>query len=183
MKRTGMRTSSGLILMGQWDVEIDRRKTGRFGGGIQRFRYRNIIVDEALAYVLDVALQGGTQIPTWYMAPYKNNYTPISTNVGTSFPTAGVANEMTDYDEATRGAFVPTLVLTPPLNVNNIASRAEFTFNNVVAQDLYGAFMISTSAKGDLTGTLFAAKKFPTVKNVIDDEILRVGYTIYAQSV
>ena len=178
-----MRASSKIIMAGKWDFELDRRKTGRFGGGIEKWSEWNIIVDEALAYILAATLQGGTQEPLWYVGLFKNNYTPLSTDIGSSFPTIGVANEMVDYDEATRPAYVPVLVVTPPLNVNNIAARAEFTFNNVVSADIYGAFLISGSTKASLVDTLFAAKRFSTFKSVIDDEILRVGYTIFAASV
>lgn len=182
--RIRKRSASGAFaVMGVWDFEIDRRNTGRFGGGVDRWRQKNVIVDEALQYAIAAILQGGAQFGTWYIAPFQNNYTPVSTDVGSAFPGGGVANEMVDYDEPTRVAYVPVLVGTPPINVNNIAARAEFTFNNAVAVNLYGAFMISGSVKSALTDTLFAARNFVAPKNVVLGEVLRVGYTIFIASV
>jgi hypothetical protein len=151
----------------------------RGGDVIDEWEEDNIVVDEGLNYSLDASLSGGTPITAWYVALFKNNYTPISTNVASTFFGAGVANEATtEYDEATRQAWTEAGVSAK--TITNTASPAVFTFNTTVT--IYGAALVSTSTKGGTTGTLMSASKFSSSRAMLNGDQLTVTYTLTASS-
>lgn len=135
----------------------------------------NIVVDEGLTYILDVALSNGTQNANHYIGIFKNNYTPVAADVAATFAGAGVANEVTtEIDEATRPAWTEAGVTSK--TITNSASPAAFTANTTVS--VYGAFLISNNTKGGTTGKLVAASKFAAVRNLVDTDVLNVTYTL-----
>jgi len=108
-----------------------------------------------------------------YVGLYKGNYTPILTDTISTFPT--VAEELTtEYDEATR----PVFVYGASVNgiVDNTASPAVFTFNTSVR--VYGAFLSTSSTKGDLTGYLCDAQLFTAYKDFVDTDVLNHTYEL-----
>lgn len=135
----------------------------------------NIVVDEGLTHILDVALSGGTQDTTWFIGIYKNNYTPVAGDVASTFAGAGVANEIsTEVDETTRPAWTEAGVSSK--SITNSASPAVFTANTTVSA--YGAFMISDNTMGGTSGVLMAASKFPAVRNLLNTDVLNITYTL-----
>jgi len=160
---------------------IDHTKLGgryfyehlRNGEVIDRWEEPNIVVDEGLIYILNTAIGNVTQIPTFYLGLFKNNYTPIAGDTAAAFGGVGVANEANaEYDEATRPVFTPTAT-----NAKVIANAATtFTFNTAV--DIYGGFLISDAAKGGTLGTLVSASKFAAVRQMQILDELNVGYTL-----
>lgn len=140
----------------------------------------NIIPDEGIMKIIGSSLAGQSAISTWYIGLYKNNYTPIAANVMSTFPGAGVANEVTtEYSEVARQ---PWTYGVPAANsVTNAASPAVFTFTPA-STVVFGAFMSSSSVKGGTTGTLLAATKFPASRTLLTTDSLTVTYTISASS-
>lgn len=137
----------------------------------------NLVVNEGKNYALDASLSGGTPITTWYIGIFGGNYTPVAGNVGSTFPST--ATEFTDYDEATRPTWSEGGVSGQ--SITNSGSRATFTISTgVSAQNIYGAFMISSNTKGAGGGTLFAAAQFDTVRVVNAADQLLVTYTVNA---
>lgn len=135
----------------------------------------NIVVDEGLTYILDVALSNGTQNANHYIGIFKNNYTPVAGDVAATFAGAGVANEVTtEINEATRPAWTEAGVTSK--TITNSASPAAFTANATVS--VYGAFLISNNTKGGTTGKLIAASKFAAVRNLVSTDVLNVTYTL-----
>jgi hypothetical protein len=65
-------------------------------------------------------------------------------------------------------------------STTNSASRASFVFN--ATKTIYGAFLVSASAKSATTGTLFSAARFSTSKSVESSDELLLTYTINATS-
>ena len=135
----------------------------------------NIVVDEGLNHMLDVALSNGSQNSTWYLGIYKNNYTPVAGNTASTFAGAGVANEISsEVDETTRPIW--TEAGASAKSITNSASPAVFTANTTVAA--YGAFLISNATMGGTTGVLMSAAKFAAVRNLVDTDVLNVTYTL-----
>lgn len=152
----------------------------RNGEVIETWKENNLVVNEGLNYTLDSALSGASPQTNWYLGVFKNNFTPIATNVMATFPTAGVGNEaVAEYTEAVRPAWLDAGVVAQ--TVSNTASPAVFTFGTAVT--LYGAFLSSSSIKGGTTGVLFAASKFSAARSMLIGDILNVTYTITATSV
>ncbi len=135
----------------------------------------NIVVDEGLDHILDVALSNGTQNSNWYVGIFKNNHTPVAGDVAASFAGAGVAGEIiTEVDESARQAYTDAGVSSQ--QITNTASPATFTANQSVAA--YGAFLISDNTMGGLSGVLCAASKFTAVRNLVDTDVLNVTYQL-----
>lgn len=140
----------------------------RNGVVIDAWEEKNLIPTEGLNHILDVTCKGGTQVPTWYVAPYEGDYTPIATNTAANFP--GLSTECTAYNEATRVAWVEGTVAAGA--VDNSASKAEFTFN--ASKTIYGCSLVSVSTKSATTGVLLSAVRFGTSRAVISTDVLRV---------
>lgn len=148
----------------------------RAGEVIDEFEFPNLIVNEGLNHILDVQFHNVTQVATWYIGLFEANYTPVAGLTAATITTA--ATECTAYDEATRQEFKEAAAASQ--SISNTADRAKFTFN--ATKTIYGAFLVSDSAKSGTSGKLFSAARFPTAKQVVDDDELLLTYTINAQT-
>jgi hypothetical protein len=162
----------GLLCQGVYEGE--HRRNGQV---IERFTDYNLVTNEGLNKLLDVMFNGATQITTWYVAPFEGNYTPLATVTAATITSA--STECTAYDESTRVEYVEAAASSQ--SITNSASRATFTFN--ATKTIYGAFLVSASAKSATTGTLFSATRFSTSKAVVDNDELLLTYTFTASSV
>ena len=154
-------------------------KSGMLARGVFRFNKRgepeevseNLVVDEGLDYLLAAAIGATSVIAAWYIATFSGDVTVLATWDATNF-TAN-ATEFTNYESATRPAWSRGAVASGA--VDSFVAKAEFK-STQDSQILRGAALISASAKGAVTGTLIAASRFPSDKNLDTDEILDVGY-------
>jgi hypothetical protein len=132
----------------------------------------NICTAEGLNKLLDVMFHAAAQITTWYLAPFETDTTPAD---GTTYAVP-VFTECTAYDESTRQEFVETAAASKSLN--NTSNLAVFTMN--ATKTLYGAMLVgggsAAATKGDTAGggTLYAAAKFSTSKDVEDNDIFNI---------
>jgi hypothetical protein len=167
-----MPLAAPLMLGGVWDVEHVRD-----GKVIDRWTDKNIITNEGLTNILDVHFNAGTQITTWYIGLFEGNYTPVAGVTAATITSA--STECTAYDETTRVEYDEANPASQ--SVTNSASKATFTIN--ATKTIYGAFLVSASAKSATSGVLFSASRFGSSKSVVDDDQLLVTYTINASSV
>lgn len=130
---------------------------------------KNLVPTEGLNHILSVILKGGTQVPTWYIALFEGNYTPVLGLTAATF--AANATECTAYDAANRVTWVGGSVSGGA--VSNAASLAEFVMS--AAKTVYGCALLSASTKGATTGTLLSAVRFSTAKVLEDNDTLDVG--------
>lgn len=161
-----------LVVGGIFDFEHIRN-----GETIDRWSTPNLVTNEGLNHILGVEFHGDTQITSWYIGLFEGNYTPVAGVTAATITAA--ATECTAYDSATRPAYDEAAAASQ--SITNSASRASFVFN--ATKTIYGAFLVSASAKSATTGTLFAASRFAASKAVVDDDELLVTYTIAASSV
>lgn len=132
----------------------------------------NLVVTQGLDHILSVVLNGGSQVTTWYVAPFEANYTPVAGLTAATFTAS--ATECTAYDESTRVAYVEA---APSGGViTNSASRAVFTIN--ASKTLYGAALLSASAKSSTSGTLLAAARFSSSRAVVDNDEVACAYSL-----
>ena len=155
------------IPMGVFDV--DHRRGGDL---IARVAGSNIIPTEGLNHILSAVVAGGSQVLTWYMALFEGNVTPGASLTAATF--TATTTECTAYDEATRVAFQGGAAASGV--IDNAANRALFTMN--ATKTVYGGALLSASAKSATTGTLLAAARFATPRNVVDDDELSCRYTL-----
>lgn len=149
----------------------------RGGELIDTWQAPNIVTNEGLNHVLNVEFRGTTQISTWYVGLFEANYTPVSTVTAATITAA--STECTAYDETVRQTY--TTVAATAQVLTNTTSKATFTLN--ATKTIYGAFLVSSSAKSAVTGTLFAAAQFSASKPVVATDQLLVTYAITASSV
>lgn len=145
-----------------WHVEVEHRD-----GRVERETLHNLMPTEGLNHLMSVAFKGGTQVPIWYIALYKGNYTPVPGLAAADFP--AVAQEATDYTGA-RKEFVEGSVNAG--SVDNSATRAEFEFT--ADTTVYGGVISSSSTKGSTNGVLISAVRFSSPKVCEAGAILRV---------
>lgn len=141
----------------------------------------NLVVNEGLNYLLNVALPptgGYTQIASWYIAPYSGNYTPTGALTAANF--TATATEFTAYTAGTRLA-LPIASATTTQSTGNVGDEAELTLSAGGPYNLYGAAVISASAKSATTGTLLAAVRFGTPRlGMLAGDKLGLEYQISA---
>jgi hypothetical protein len=113
-------------------------------------------------------------VANWYIGLYEGNYTPVSTDVMSTFPT--LSTECSAYDEATRQLFQGGSISAG--TVNNFLAKAEFTSN--ANKTIYGGFISSVSSKGATSGVLLSAVKFASPKTFSAGDVLRAtaGFTL-----
>lgn len=135
----------------------------------------NIVVNEGLNYILDVALSAAAQNSTFYVGIFSNNYAPQATDTMSTFAGVGVANEITtEVTETVRPTWTDAGAASQV--VSNTASPAVFTANTTVSA--YGAFLSSDNVMDGTVGILVAASKFPAVRDLINTDTLNVTYTL-----
>lgn len=173
------RTAGGILLPlaalavgGRFTVDHVRK-----GEIISTEECANLVTNEGLDHILNVVFHGSAQITTWYLALFEANYTPVATLTAATFTAA--ATESTAYDEATRQDYVEAAASGQ--SITNSASKATFTMN--ASKTIYGAGLISASAKSATSGTLMSAARFGSSKAVVDDDQLLLTYTFAASSV
>lgn len=137
----------------------------------------NLVTNEGLNSLLGIMFHGDAQISTWYLGIFEGNYTPVATVTAATITSA--STESTAYNEATRPVYNEGAAAGQ--SITNSANKATFTMN--ATKTIYGAFLVSASAKSATTGVLFAASKFATSKAVNSGDELLVTYTLNAQSV
>ncbi len=172
--------TAGGILMPLNQLEVGGKflvEHVRDGEVIDREELSNLVVNEGLNHILDTVLHGGAQVTTWYLGLFEANYTPVA-NVTAATITAA-STECTAYDEATRVAYDEAA--PSGQSITNAASKATFTMN--ATKTIYGAFLVSASAKSATTGVLLSAARFGASKAVVDDDQLLLTYTFSASSV
>ena len=106
------------------------------------------------------------------MALFEGNVTPGASLTAATF--TATTTECTAYDEAARVAFNEGAAAAGV--IDNAANRALFTMN--ATKTVYGGALLSASAKSATTGTLLAAARFATPRNVVDDDELSCRYTL-----
>ena len=142
----------------------------------------NLLPDEGLMYLLTVGLYNGTKLPTWNLALYAANYTPLPGLTAASFP--ATASEITSntegYTEATRPIWTPS---APSTNmIDNLANKAAFTIATASSLTVNGAALISEAAKGAVTGKLASATKFAAARTLYDTDVFNLAYRVQLTS-
>lgn len=143
--------------------------------GLGRVQTSNLLTTEGMNHLLSVGVAGGSQVGTWYIAPFSGNVSILDTLTAATF--AATTTELTtQYSEATRVAFVESVPAAK--STNNTANPAVFTTasDNV---SIWGIGLLSVSTKGATSGTLLSAAKYSTVRSLpTTGDQLSVKYTL-----
>lgn len=170
---TRMRIRGGQIFTcGKYIGEIRRQ-----GKIVDTFEFDNLVTDEGLNHLLDVALAAGSQITSWYLGVFEGNYTPVAGDTAAGI--AAASTESSAYSGGVRPAWTPGAVASK--TVSNSASRASFTFS--ASKTIYGAFMISSAVINGTSGKLLSAARFSSSKSVQSGDELLLTYQFTSSSV
>jgi hypothetical protein len=142
--------------------------------GMDEQRDSNLIVTEGINYLLNVGLGGVSQaqLPTWYLAPFTGNYTPVAGETASSF--TGQTTELTAYTEAARQEYVE--VPSTAGSMTNTASRAAFSITSSVT--IYGAGLLSEQTLSSQAGTLLSVVRFTASRALVNGDTFELGYTV-----
>jgi len=162
---------NGLRAGGIWGIEVFNK-----GQLVSKSSCHNIVTDEGLNRLLDVMFHGTTQIGTWYVELFENDFTADGDE---TYDVPGYTI-CTAYDESTRPAYVEAAASGK--SITNSANKAVFTMN--AGKTIYGASLVSLNTKNDHTAgadnVLFCVGKFGTAQPVISGNVVNVTYTVSA---
>jgi len=169
-------TEEGLYFPGQ-GVSAKGEYFDRINGG-DWMRTENLIVDEGLAHILNVAL-GNTPKPAGqYIALFSGTAAPAANWTAANFAT--VASEivsMTEgYTSPTRPEWVP--VNTNGNSIDNMVAVASLTMATSSQLNVTGAALLTNSTKGGTTDVLISATKYAAARVFQDGDTYEVGYRL-----
>lgn len=151
----------------------------RINGGEWQ-RNDNLVVNEGIAHILNVALGGKAKTVKYFLALFSGNTAPAPTWTALNF--AAVASEVVSltegYTNATRPEWVP--VDTNGNSIDNMAAAAQLTIETSGTLTVTGAALLTNSTKGGTTGTLVSASKYAVARTFQNGDIYEIGYRLSA---
>ena len=138
----------------------------------------NLVVNEGLTHLLNVALGSTAKPAGYYLALFSGATAPAANWTAANF--ASVASEivsMTEgYTNATRPSWTP--VNTSTNSIDNFASVASLTIATAATLNVTGAAMLTNSVRGGTTGTLISASKYAAARTFQNGDVYEVGYRL-----
>lgn len=161
----------GLVSAQHWNnpIQVEHIRNGEV---IAVYDTINGIVDVGLNHILDVSFRNQTQTATWYMGLVNNSSFSAYSNSDTMSSHAGWI-EFTAYDESNRPTWTP--VAASGRAITN-STAVEFTIN--ATGTVRGIFITSNNTISGTTGILWATASFASNVSVLDNDVLKVTYTI-----
>lgn len=166
---------------------METKSRGKFRGIFELECYRkgkliwtekcdNIVTDEGLDRLLDVMFHAVTQLTAWYCG-LVNTDTAEAAGMTYEVP---VFTESTAYDESERPEYVEGA--SSSQSISNSGDKAVFTID--ATETMFGAALFSIDTKGDNTpganNVLFCYAKFSASRDVVDNDIINLTYTVSA---
>ena len=157
---------------GLFEVECYRK-----GKLIWKEKVSNLVTNEGLNHMLDVAVHGKTLISPFYCVMFEDDYTPLAAD---DYAAPGFT-ETTAYDEATRPEYEEAAASGQ--SITNSANKAVFTID--ATKTMYGAALMGGSstksnATDAATHVLLCAAAFAASRAVVDDDVINLTYTLSA---
>ena len=130
---------------------------------------KNLIPSEGLDFLIGAPFSLAVPIPTFYIGLFRGNFMPTPSISANQISTSLI--EMTDYSELTRPVW--SFSKGAGAVIDNINNKAEFS----IAQDrlVYGAFLVSSDAKGSNGGTLLSCVRFSSPKQLSAGNTVRMS--------
>jgi len=167
------------IIKGSWNFQcIDKYGNIKWEEEITP----NLVVNEGLNYILDVALASGTQYG-WWAIGLVSSFSYPSGEPGDTMFNHPSWSEFTNYSETERPLWQPGAVASQ--SVDNSSNKASYSIN-ADGQTVAGGFLVgSTNAgtKGGSSGKLYAVGAFTQgAKSVDNGDTLQVTATFSSSS-
>lgn len=134
----------------------------------------NAVTNEGINAMMATFFNQQAQPTGWYIAPFTNNIAP--TNALTAATFTSTQGEYTGYTQTARQQWAPDAVPTAQVVQNSVAP-AVFTIG-ASATTVYGAALLTASAKSATTGVSAAAGLFGTANVLNPGSQLSVQYAL-----
>lgn len=171
-------TESGIYFPRQ-GVHAAGEYWGSVNGGDWEKEGNNRVVDEGIAYILNVALHKGTPKPTdYYLAIFSGSAAVQPGWTAATF--TAVANEIVSQTEGhtspTRPVWTSAAVTPGTKAIDNMAAVA--TLNIAAASQLTvtGAALLTSSQRGGVTGVLMSASVYAAARQFQNGDVYQLGY-------
>lgn len=170
-KNGSITTDSGITASGMY---YDRVNGGEWSES------PNLITDEGLNHMLNVAF-GTTPKPAgYYLALFSAAAQPQATWTAATFATqASEIVSMTEgYSSATRPEWKSINTSTKAIDNLDPTTVAKVTIKTASTLTVQGAAILTNSSKGSTTGVLISASKYPSTRVFQDNDSYEIGYRL-----
>lgn len=138
----------------------------------------NLIVNEGLAHILNVALGAKVKSAGYYLALFSGATAPAANWTAANF--ASVASEVISLTEGYSGATRPQWnpVDTNTNSIDNMTATASVTIATSSTLNVTGAALLTNSTRGGTTGTLISATKYAAARTFQNGDVYDIGYRL-----
>lgn len=149
----------------------------RINGG-EWVKSDNLVTDEGLTHILNVAFGTTPKPQAYYVALYGASATPQANWTAQNFvSTASEIVSMSEgYNSATRPKWTPEN--TSSNSIDSIKSAAVFNIVTDSTLMVQGAGLITSANKGSTDGVLVSAIKFNAPRTFQNGDVYEIGYRI-----
>ena len=149
----------------------------RVNGGAWQ-RTPNLVVNEGMAHILNVALGATAKPAGYFLALFNGAATPQASWTAASFAaTAGEVVSMSEgYTSPTRPAWTPGVAATN--SIDNMAAVATVTIAATSQINVTGAAMLTSSVRGGTTGVLVSATRYAADRTFQNGDTYDIGYRL-----
>ena len=149
----------------------------RVNGG-EWTRTPNLVVNEGMAHILNVALGATAKPAGYFLALFNGAATPQANWTAAGFAaTAGEVVSMSEgYTSPTRPAWTPGVAATN--SIDNMAAVATVTIAATSQINVTGAAMLTSSVRGGTTGVLVSATRYASERTFQNGDTYDIGYRL-----
>lgn len=161
---------------------IDALATGVYvhsvNGGQDLREDPNLLVDEGILHMLNVAFGATAKTANWYLALFANQINPAANWTAGNF--AATAGEITSGTEGYSNATRPIFTSAPAAagQITNLAAKAAFNIVCTTSLNVEGAALLSNSGKGSASGVLASASRYNATRTLYNGDVYEVGYGV-----
>ncbi|MEG2749120.1 MAG: hypothetical protein RR939_06870 [Acinetobacter sp.] len=138
----------------------------------------NLVVNEGLAHLLNVAMGTTAKPAGYYLALFSGATAPAANWTAANFSAvaAEIVSMTEGYTNATRPQWTPQNTSTN--SIDNFNAVAQVTIATSSQLTVTGAAMLTNSTKGGTTGTLISASKYAAARVFQDGDEYEIGYRL-----
>lgn len=139
---------------------------------------QNLVVNEGLSHLLNVALGGKAKPAGYYLALFSGATAPAANWTAANFKdvSAEIVSMTEGYTNATRPQWASADTNTN--SIDNFASVAKVTIATSSQLTVTGAAMLTNSVRGGTSGTLISASKYTAPRVFQDGDEYEIGYRL-----
>lgn len=149
----------------------------RINGG-EWMRTPNLVVNEGIAHILNVALGAKAKASGYYLALFSGSTAPAANWTAANF--SSVSGEIVSlsegYTNATRPQWNPTD--TNGNSIENLAAVASVTIATTSQLNVTGAALLTNATRGGNTGTLISATKYAAARTFQNNDVYELSYRL-----